>query len=71
MQLYVNMVVHDLLKPLLAEPTRFGDFTLLSQVDRGGTLQHFRHPHPSPQLAEYSTMIFAINVFFVWIKVFK
>jgi hypothetical protein len=35
MQLYVNMVVHDLLKPLLAEPTRFGDFTLLSQVARG------------------------------------
>lgn len=53
MQIYANYVVHGLLKPLLAEPTEFGDFTQLGQ------------------LADYSTWIFGLNVFFVWIKVFK
>jgi len=53
MQIYANHVIHGLLKPLLAEPTEFGDFTQLGQ------------------LADYSTWIFGLNVFFVWIKVFK
>jgi len=51
--IYVHQFTQIQLKPLLAEPQAFGDFTLLGEW------------------SEYQNIIFAINVFFVWIKVFK
>ena len=50
---YTDIVVKQLLKPLLAEPTLHGDFTTLAYW------------------TEVQTNVFAVNVFFAWLKVFK
>ena len=50
---YTDIVVKQLLKPLLAEPTLHGDFTTLAYW------------------TEVQNNVFAVNVFFAWLKVFK
>jgi len=51
--IYTEVVVGNLLKPLLAEPFTYGDFDTLSWW------------------TEQSLNIFAINIFFAWLKLFK
>ena len=50
---YTDIVVKQLLKPLLAEPTLHGDFTTLAYW------------------TDVQNNVFAVNVFFAWLKVFK
>ena len=51
--IYTDIVVKQLLKPLLAEPTLHGDFTTLAYW------------------TDVQNNVFAVNVFFAWLKVFK